>query len=155
MEFSRVPFRSGREITAMNAHRIAGLGVSRTYQIPRPFTWMPVLDNVALAAMCGPKGYDREAARGQAWRWLNFTGLGDKVGALPDQLNLHQRKLLELARAPASEPGPRPPARAPGAGARAGPRAEARPPGRGPLGADAGGDGGRAPTHPGDPRPRD
>ena len=37
-------------------------------------------------------------------RWLEFTGLADKALALPDELNLHQRKFLELARALASRP---------------------------------------------------
>ena len=36
--------------------------------------------------------------------WLAFTGLQDKAQARPDELNLHQRKFLELARALASRP---------------------------------------------------
>ena len=37
-------------------------------------------------------------------RWLEFTSLQDKAAALPDALNLHQRKFLELAHALASRP---------------------------------------------------
>ncbi len=40
----------------------------------------------------------------QARTWLEFTGLQDKAHARPDDLNLHQRKFLELARALASRP---------------------------------------------------
>jgi branched-chain amino acid transport system permease protein len=43
-------------------------------------------------------------ARTEAIQWLEFTGLADKADALPDDLNLHQRKFLELARALASRP---------------------------------------------------
>ena len=43
-------------------------------------------------------------ARQQALRWLEFTGLQAKAGARPDDLNLHQRKFLELARALAARP---------------------------------------------------
>ena len=40
----------------------------------------------------------------EAWKWLEFTGLQGKANDLPDNLNLHQRKFLELARALASRP---------------------------------------------------
>ena len=40
----------------------------------------------------------------EARRWLEFTGLADKAEWLPEDLNLHQRKFLELARALASRP---------------------------------------------------
>ena len=43
-------------------------------------------------------------ARAEAREWLAFTGLEDRAHALPDQLNLLERKFLDLARALASEP---------------------------------------------------
>ena len=94
----------GRALAGHAAHRIAGAGISRTYQIPRPFGHMSVLDNVALATMFGGGVGNPDAARALAMRWLEFTGLQDKAGELPDALNLHQRKFLELARALASRP---------------------------------------------------
>ena len=93
----------GRDIARVRAHRIAGLGLARTYQIPRSFRRLSVLDNVALAAMFGG-GHGRAAGRGLARAWLAFTGLEAKAGALPDELNLLERKFLDLARALASEP---------------------------------------------------
>jgi ABC-type sugar transport system ATPase subunit len=45
-----------------------------------------------------------EAARREAMTWLRFAGLEARALALPDELNLHQRKFLELARALASRP---------------------------------------------------
>ncbi len=94
----------GRRLSGQPAHRIAASGIARTYQIPRPFAHMSVLDNVALATMFGGGVRQPDEARLQAMNWLAFTGLADKARALPEELNLHQRKFLELARALASRP---------------------------------------------------
>jgi branched-chain amino acid transport system permease protein len=94
----------GRELAGSAAHGIARAGIARTYQIPRPFGHQTVLDNVALAAMFGGGLPTPEAARREAMTWLAFAGLQDRALALPDELNLHQRKFLELARALASRP---------------------------------------------------
>jgi branched-chain amino acid transport system permease protein len=94
----------GRDLTGRAAHEIAASGIARTYQIPRPFAHLSVLDNVALATMFGGAVTDVAAARRQALTWLEFTGLIEKATARPDDLNLHQRKFLELARALASRP---------------------------------------------------
>ena len=94
----------GIDIANRDAHRIARAGVARTYQIPRPFDHLTVLDNVAVPAMFGAAQLGRDAALRDARRWLDFTGLADKAQWLPADLNLHQRKFLELARALASRP---------------------------------------------------
>jgi branched-chain amino acid transport system permease protein len=94
----------GRELQGLDAHRIARLGMARTYQIPRPFAHLSVLENVALPAMFGHAALARAAAEHEARRWLEFTGLAGKAQALPEDLNLHQRKFLELARALAARP---------------------------------------------------
>ena len=95
---------AGEDIAHHDAHRIARAGVARTYQIPRPFEHLTVIDNVAIPAMFGAAQLDRDAALREARRWLEFTGLADKAEWLPEDLNLHQRKFLELARALASRP---------------------------------------------------
>lgn len=97
----RILFR-GVDLAPIAAHRIARLGIARTYQIPRPFAHLSVLQNVALLARFGHAALDRAAADREAWYWLEFTGLAAKADATPDALNLHQRKFLELARALAS-----------------------------------------------------
>jgi len=94
----------GEELVGKPAHRIARAGIARTYQIPRPFPQMTVLQNVALPPMFGQVVMDRPRAEAEAWRWLAFTGLEAKAHRLPGDLNLHERKFLELARALASRP---------------------------------------------------
>jgi branched-chain amino acid transport system permease protein len=94
----------GIEIGHLPAHEIAGRGVARTYQIPRPFVNMTVLDNVALAATFGGPSRAPAEIHDEALHWIAFTGLAGKEQALPAELNLHERKFLELARALAARP---------------------------------------------------
>ena len=94
----------GEQLVGKPAHRIARAGIARTYQIPRPFPQMSVLQNVALPPMFGQVVMDRARAEEEAWRWLEFTGLVAKAHRFPSDLNLHERKFLELARALASRP---------------------------------------------------
>jgi branched-chain amino acid transport system permease protein len=95
---------NGQDLSGAPAHVIAATGIARTYQIPRPFAQMTVLQNVALVGMFGSAQLSRAQAEFEAWTWLEFTGLKDKAQALPEELNLHQRKFLELARALAARP---------------------------------------------------
>ena len=92
------------DLATMAAHRIARLGVARTDQIPRPFARLSVLENVSLAAMFGAAASDPARARREARAVLEFVGLAARAEVLPPQLNLHQRKFLELARALAAGP---------------------------------------------------
>ena len=91
-------------LSGRRAHEIAGLGVSRTYQIPRPFAHFTALDNVPLAATFGAGHRLAREARTEAQGWLEFTGLARRASAFPHELNLHERKFLELARALAARP---------------------------------------------------
>ncbi len=95
---------AGRELTRLPGHRIARAGIARTYQIPRPFAHLTVRDNVALTAMFGGAALDRSQAEATAAHWLRFTHLDARADALPGDLNLHQTKFLELARALAANP---------------------------------------------------
>ena len=94
----------GRSIVDLPAHRLAHFGVARTYQIPRPFGSMTVRDNVALAIMFGRSATSLAAARGAAHEHLDLVGLDGHADALPGEINLHERQLLEIARALATRP---------------------------------------------------
>ncbi|PJI40977.1 branched-chain amino acid ABC transporter ATP-binding protein/permease [Ferrovibrio sp.] len=94
----------GKTLTGLDAHRFAQAGIARTYQIPRPFGHMTVLENVAMVGMFGGEGMSRAEAMKQAEEFVAFAGLSHRAHVLPEDLNLHQRKFLELARALAARP---------------------------------------------------
>jgi branched-chain amino acid transport system permease protein len=94
----------GRSVVGVPAHRIAHLGVARTYQIPQPFGSMSVRDNVAVAIMFGREPRSLDAARRAADEHLELVGLAGQADARPHQVNLHERQLLEMARALATRP---------------------------------------------------
>ncbi|WP_433363015.1 ABC transporter permease subunit [Actinoplanes sp. CA-142083] len=85
-------------------HQIAHVGLARTYQIPKPFASMTVRDNVATAIMFGRRAHSLREARPLAEQHLATVSLGHLADAYPMNLTLHQRQLLEMARAIAAEP---------------------------------------------------
>lgn len=95
---------AGRDTSSLPPHRIAHAGVARTYQIPRPFASMTVRDNVAMAVMFGRVPRQLVHARRVAAEQLAVVGLGHLADAYPSALTLHERQLLEMARALATAP---------------------------------------------------
>lgn len=94
-----ITFR-GRRISARAPHKIAALGIGRTFQIVRPLMELSLMDNVTTAVLYGRQGIsDMRLAREAAGAVLEFIGLADKAGSLPGQLGLADRKRLEVARA--------------------------------------------------------
>jgi branched-chain amino acid transport system permease protein len=94
----------GEDLAQVSAHRVARAGIARTYQIPRPFPRLTVLENVTLPAIFGGARLAPAEARARALEALAFVGLAERAHDLPPSLNLHQRKFLELARALAIRP---------------------------------------------------
>lgn len=94
----------GISVTGMPPHRIAHVGIARTYQVPRPFSSMTVRDNVATAIMFGRSARSLAEARRDADEHLALVGLDHLADALPAEVNLHERQLLEMARALATRP---------------------------------------------------
>jgi branched-chain amino acid transport system permease protein len=95
---------AGRDVTRLAPHAINHAGVARTYQIPRPFESMTLHDNVAMAIMFGRKPDSLARARERATEYLAFVGLKQHAASRPADINLHQRQLLEMARALATDP---------------------------------------------------
>jgi len=99
-----VRFR-GEEIAGLPADRVAHAGIGRTYQIPRPFRRLSLLDNVALAAFYGQnQKVGRKKAYSQAAEALELVNLPAEETAKVEGLGAAGLKKLELARALATQP---------------------------------------------------
>ena len=95
----------GREIGGLAPQKICHLGLARTFQIPRPFRKLSIIENVGLAAFYG---HGRTISRSEAWglaeESLELVGLSGDSGATADVLGAAGLKKLELARALATQP---------------------------------------------------
>lgn len=94
----------GRRIERLEAHKISELGIARTYQVPRPFGTLNVLQNVQAACYFGNAENRPKNALAEGERLLEFVGLTGAASQMAESLTLPQRKLLELARALACRP---------------------------------------------------
>jgi len=93
------------EIGGLTPDRICHLGIARTFQIPRPFRKLSILDNVAVAAHYGINQPNTEAqARARAREMLELVGLPTDALAATTLLGAGGLKKLELARALATGP---------------------------------------------------
>jgi branched-chain amino acid transport system ATP-binding protein len=116
LDRGEVHFAGGR-IDGQPAHRIAALGLVRTFQNLQVFRGLTVLENVLVGShLHGRAGFvtaalqlgrvAREEARlrARAAECLELVGLVDRAEALADSLPFGQLRLLEIARALAAEP---------------------------------------------------
>ena len=94
----------GHEIAGLAPHRITNLGVGRTFQIPRPFRRLSVLENVMLSGFFGQGRHSRAKAVEAAERALALVGLPTDPRAPVDGLGAAALKKLELAKALATSP---------------------------------------------------
>jgi len=107
----------GVPITGRAADAVFARGLARTFQIPRPFPEMTVLENVMLAPTGqlgerfwanwlrpGQVAQQERQTRDAARHWLDFVGLSALEQQAARVLSGGQRKLLELARAMVSNP---------------------------------------------------
>jgi branched-chain amino acid transport system ATP-binding protein len=103
-ESGRIFFR-GQDITALPAHRRTWLGIARSFQIPRPFGSMTVLENLHVTleyAAHGRAHSDDPAA--ETREILRLVGLDAKAGVTSSRLSQIEMRKLELARAMAARP---------------------------------------------------
>ncbi len=93
------------EIVGLTPDAVCHRGIARTFQIPRPFRKLSILENVAVAAHYGARERNTEAeARAQARRVLALVGLTADAHASTALLGASGLKKLELARALATGP---------------------------------------------------
>jgi len=93
---------AGRDISRLPPERRCALGVARTFQIPKPFTGLDVLDNVAMG--CLGRAHSVAHAREMAYDVLEILGIARQADALAGTLPIGLRKMLEVARALATAP---------------------------------------------------
>ncbi len=108
----RITFKDHR-IDGWPAHRIAHLGLSRTFQNLRVFANLTVFDNVAAGAI-GAVGFPawrafaggrtRADITARTWAALDQVGLADRAEDTVTALPYGRRKYLEIARALATHP---------------------------------------------------
>jgi branched-chain amino acid transport system ATP-binding protein len=95
----------GKEIGGLLPADVCHLGIARTYQIPRPFRKLSILENVAVAAFYGQNGrIARALAWDQAEEALTLVQLPYSNHARVDGLGAAGLKKLEMARALATQP---------------------------------------------------
>lgn len=92
-------------IVNLPCHQISRRGISRTFQLTKPFLNITALENVLVGRMYGRlPASSRKAAEEESLALLERVGLGDKAHTLVKDLSLMQRKKVELARALAAKP---------------------------------------------------
>jgi branched-chain amino acid transport system ATP-binding protein len=92
----------GRQVAGWKPYHAARAGVARTFQIPKPYRHLSVIENVALSALLHVGGIS--AARAQAQAILADVGLADYAEAAVGVLTVGLLKRLEVARALALQP---------------------------------------------------
>jgi branched-chain amino acid transport system ATP-binding protein len=95
----------GEEVGGLTPDKVCHRGIARTFQIPRPFKKLSILENVALAAHFGHMVREPDAAaRARARDVLRLVGLPHDDTLRPGLLGAAGLKKLELARALATGP---------------------------------------------------
>ena len=96
---------AGRDISGRRASAICKAGISRTFQIVKPFPKLTALENVTAGKSFGRQpARNLSRARSEAAEILEFVGLTAKENTAAERLNLIDRKRLEIARALATKP---------------------------------------------------
>jgi len=97
----------GRDIGAQPTHRRTRLGLARSFQIPKPFVSMSVLDNLRIPLLYAARQHEKLAVdriADEAMRILRQVGLSDKAQVRSGGLTQVDMRKLELARAMAAKP---------------------------------------------------
>jgi branched-chain amino acid transport system ATP-binding protein len=90
---------NGEEVSRLPAWKRTRRGIARSFQIPRPFASMTVLENLLV-----PLEYVSHGREEQAHEILRDIGLADKAGLQSNRLSQVELRKLELARAMAAKP---------------------------------------------------
>jgi len=95
----------GHLLDGSTAHQRTRRGLARTFQLPRPFTSLTLLDNMRVPLLYTVRGgRSVPEIEARCIELLREVGLADKARRLPRELTQVEMRKLELARAMAAEP---------------------------------------------------
>ena len=92
-----------KSVTRLSAYRRTRLGIARSFQIPRPFASMSVLENLMVPLEYVVNLNDAQSEQ-EAMAILERMGLADKARTPSNRLSQVELRKLELARAMAARP---------------------------------------------------
>jgi len=92
----------GKNITGLRPDQVCKLGLTRTFQVVKPFPQLSVRDNVMVGAY--NRTNDKKVARQKAEEIIEFLGMQDLEGMTASSLSVAYRKRLEVAKALATDP---------------------------------------------------
>lgn len=95
-------FFGGKEITGWPAHRVAKIGIARTFQGMKIMPNLTVEENVMVGAFCRTR--DRHMARKKAQEIIKALDLVREIHVYPTELPIATQKRIELGRALATNP---------------------------------------------------
>jgi len=98
----------GRDLAGQSAHQRTRLGMARSFQLPRPFASMTIVDNLKVPLLYTVNTRRQPLAESEIGtrceELLTLVGLADRSRHLPRDLTQVDMRKLELARAMATEP---------------------------------------------------
>ena len=96
----------GEDVTGLPAYKRTRRGIARSFQIPRPFKSMTVIENLLVAIDFAAIGHGLSVRQqeSEVGAILDKMGLGAKAHALSSQLSQVELRKMELARAMAARP---------------------------------------------------
>ena len=98
---------AGQKLNGLVAHERTRLGLARSFQLPRPFTSMTLVENLRVPILYAVNVRTGKAVadiEGRCLELLRQVGLAEKAHRLPHDLTQIEMRKLELARAMAAEP---------------------------------------------------
>jgi len=100
----RVMFLGNKDLEGSKPEQMCRMGMSRTFQISRPFPALSVLENVQIGAVFGALRHHAKSPRQRAEEALEFVKFPLPKETIASRLNAVQLKRLDLARAYAGGP---------------------------------------------------
>jgi len=94
----------GKNIVGLSPNSICRRGIARTFQLVRVFPSMTVFENVLIGAIYGNRSGKKRATK-DALYYLEILNLQDVRDKIVAHLTISDRRLVEIARALASQPG--------------------------------------------------